>query len=189
MHLIGPECVRLLDVALVRRWPAPGRPVYDRWQNAEGERLIPIMGYVTGYCVTFGNDTWIKQRKMTEDLPDLGDLERRVMQLVWSRGPITSDAVRIALRRRLKDSTIRTVLRRLEQKGYVRHTVDARTYVYAATEPRGKAAARAVLRIVNWFCEGSVDEVLVGMVENAMLDQRQVQMLAEKIAKTKKGQR
>jgi BlaI family transcriptional regulator, penicillinase repressor len=126
---------------------------------------------------------------MTEELPNLGDLERRVMQLVWIRGPITSDAVRIALRRRLKDSTIRTVLRRLEEKGYVRHTVDARTYVYVATEPRGKAAARAVQRIVNWFCEGSVDEVLVGMVENAMLDQRQVQMLADKIAKAKKGQR
>jgi predicted transcriptional regulator len=111
------------------------------------------------------------------------------MQLVWTRGPITSDAVRIALRRRLKDSTVRTVLRRLEEKGYVHHTVDARTYVYVATEPRGKAAARAVQRIVNWFCEGSVDEMLVGMVENAMLDQRQVQMLADMIAKAKKGQR
>jgi DNA-binding MarR family transcriptional regulator len=85
---------------------------------------------------------------MLEDLPDLGELERRVMHLVWSRGPITADAARIALRRRLKDSTIRTVLRRLEEKGYVRHTVDARTYIYAATEPRGEVAllARRPLR-------------------------------------------
>jgi predicted transcriptional regulator len=126
---------------------------------------------------------------MTEDLPDLGELERGVMQLLWTRGPVTADEVRKGLKRRLKDSTIRTVLRRLEEKGYVSHTVDARTFVYAATEPRGKAAARAVQRIINWFCEGSVDEVLVGMVENAMLDQRQVQMLADKIAKAKKGQR
>jgi BlaI family penicillinase repressor len=111
------------------------------------------------------------------------------MQLLWTRGPVTADEVRKGLKRRLKDSTIRTVLRRLEEKGYVSHTVDARTFVYAATEPRGKAAARAVQRIINWFCEGSVDEVLVGMVENAMLDQRQVQMLADKIAKAKKGQR
>jgi BlaI family transcriptional regulator, penicillinase repressor len=126
---------------------------------------------------------------MPQDLPDLGELERRVMHLVWTRGPITADAARIALRRRLKDSTIRTVLRRLEEKGYVRHTVDARTYIYAAMEPRGKVAARAVQRIVNWFCDGSVDEVLMGMVENSMIDQRQVQMLADKIAKAKKGRR
>jgi BlaI family transcriptional regulator, penicillinase repressor len=126
---------------------------------------------------------------MPEALSDLGELERRVMQLVWTRGPITADAARIALRRRLKDSTIRTVLRRLEEKGYVRHTVNARTYVYAATEPRRKVAARAVQRIVNWFCDGSLDEVLLGMVENSMLDQRQVQMLADKIAKAKTGRR
>lgn len=126
---------------------------------------------------------------MPEALPDLGELERRVMQLVWTRGPITADAARIALRRRLKDSTIRTVLRRLEEKGYVRHTVNARTYVYAATEPRRKVAARAVQRIVNWFCDGSLDEVLLGMVENSMLDQRQVQMLADRIAKAKTGRR
>jgi predicted transcriptional regulator len=126
---------------------------------------------------------------MTEDLPDLGELERGVMQVIWTRGPVTADEVRKGLKRRLKDSTIRTVLRRLEEKGYVSHTVDARTFVYAATEPRGKAAARAVQRIINWFCEGSIDEVLVGMVENAMLDQRQVQMLADKIEKAKKGRR
>jgi BlaI family penicillinase repressor len=124
---------------------------------------------------------------MSDDLPDLGELERRVMQLVWARGPITAEAVRAELKRRLKESTVRTVLRRLEEKGYVRHTVDGRTYVYRAAEPRGQVAARAVQRIVKWFCDGSVEEVLVGMVENEMLDQQQLRALADKIAKARKG--
>jgi BlaI family penicillinase repressor len=133
--------------------------------------------------------TKVEQQNMSDDPPDLGELERGVMQLVWTRGPITAEAVRAALKRRLKESTVRTVLRRLEDKGYVRHTVDGRTYVYEAAEPRGRVAARAVQRIVNWFCNGSVEEVLVGMVENAMLDQQQLQALAEKIAKARKGKR
>jgi predicted transcriptional regulator len=124
---------------------------------------------------------------MSDDLPDLGELERGVMQLVWARGPITAEAVRAELKRRLKESTVRTVLRRLEEKGYVRHTVDGRTYVYRAAEPRGQVAARAVQRIVKWFCNGSVEEVLVGMVENEMLDQQQLRALADKIAKARKG--
>jgi BlaI family penicillinase repressor len=124
---------------------------------------------------------------MSDDLPDLGELERRVMQLVWARGPITAEAVRAELKRRLKESTVRTVLHRLEEKGYVRHTVDGRTYVYRAAEPRGQVAARAVQRIVKWFCDGSVEEVLVGMVENEMLDQQQLRALADKIAKARKG--
>jgi BlaI family penicillinase repressor len=126
---------------------------------------------------------------MSDDLPDLGELERGVMQLVWGRGPITAEAVRAALKRRLKESTVRTVLHRLEEKGYVRHTVDGRTYVYEAAQPRGRVAAQAVQRIVDWFCNGSVEEVLVGMVENAMLDRKQLQALAAKIAKAKKGRR
>ena len=122
---------------------------------------------------------------MDETLPDLGDLEREVMQLVWAHQAITAEAVRERLERPLKESTVRTVLRRLEDKGYVTHTVEGRTYVYAAAEPRGQVAARAVKRIVDWFCNGSVDEVLVGMVDSAMLDKRQLRLLADKIAEAR----
>jgi len=123
---------------------------------------------------------------MDAGLPELGDLEREVMQLVWEHGPVTAETVREKLSRKLKESTVRTVLRRLEDKTYVTHTVDGRNYVYTAAEPRARVAAKAVQRIVDWFCDGSVEEVLVGMVDNAMLDQRQLQALADQIAKAKK---
>jgi BlaI family penicillinase repressor len=122
---------------------------------------------------------------MDDSLPDLGDLEREVMPLVWAHGPVTSEAVRERLSRRLKESTVRTVLRRLEDKGYATHTVDGRTYVYRAAEPRGRVAAKAVQRIVDWFCNGSIEEVLVGMVDTAMLDSRQLRLLADQVAKAK----
>jgi len=127
----------------------------------------------------------IERTAMDESPPDLGDLEREVMQLVWADGPITAEMVRERLARRLKESTVRTVLRRLEEKGYVSHTVDGRTYVYQATEARGKVAARAVQRIVDWFCNGSVEEVLVGMVDTAMLDRKRLRMLSDRIAQAK----
>jgi BlaI family transcriptional regulator, penicillinase repressor len=126
---------------------------------------------------------------MSDSLPDLGDLEREVMQLIWANGSLTAETVREKLARRLKESTVRTVLRRLEEKGYVAHTVDGRTYVYEATQPRAMAAAKAVQRIVDWFCNGSVEEVLVGMADNAMVDQRQLRALADKVAKARGGKR
>jgi predicted transcriptional regulator len=122
-------------------------------------------------------------------MPDLGDLEREVMQLIWAHGRLTAETVREKLARRLKESTVRTVLRRLEEKGYVVHAVEGRTYVYQATHPRGRVAAKAVQRIVDWFCNGSVEEVLVGMVDSAMIDQRQLRMLADKVAKARGGKR
>ena len=122
---------------------------------------------------------------MSDHLRDLGELERRVMQLVWTHGPLTAEAVRSRLRRPLKEATVRTVLRRLEEKGYVRHTVDGRTFIYQAVESRRRVAARAVQRIVDWFCNGSVGEVLVGMVDNAMLDRKRLRMLTDRIAQAK----
>ena len=122
----------------------------------------------------------------SESMPNLSNLEREVMQLIWADGRLTAELVGERLARRLKESTVRTVLRRLEEKGYVDHAVDGRTFVYQATHPRGKVAAKAVQRIVDLFCNGSVEEVLVGMVDSAMLDQRQLRMLADEIAKAKK---
>src|SRR5712671_4244005 len=134
-------------------------------------------------CVTLPYLMSIEESQMTENLPDLGD--REVMQLIWATDRLTAEAVREKLARRLKESTVRTVLRRLEEKRYVTHTVEGRTYVYQATQPRGRVAAKAVQRIVDWFCNGSVEEVLVGMVDTAMLDQRQLRMLADQVAKAK----
>src|SRR5258708_33807366 len=105
----------------------------------------------------------------SKSMPDLGNLEREVMQLIWADGRLTAELVRERLARRLKESTVRTVLRRLEEKGYVHHAVDGRTYVYQATPPRGQVAAKAVQRIVALVCNGSGEEGLGRMVHRAMV--------------------
>lgn len=122
---------------------------------------------------------------MDDGLPDLGELEREVMHLVWLRGPLTAQEVSKFLARPLTDSTIRTVLRRLEAKGYVSHTIEDLAFVYRAAEPRTKVAATSVKRIVDWLCNGSVEELLLGMVEHAVLDPRQIQFLARTIEEAK----
>ncbi len=117
----------------------------------------------------------------------LGELEQEVMDVIWSRPSATADACREALakRRPMKDSTVRTVLRRLEEKGYVAHDLDGRTFVYRATQPPRHVAARAVQSIIDRFCEGSVEQLLVGMVENDVLDRRELRQLARKIGEAR----
>jgi BlaI family transcriptional regulator, penicillinase repressor len=126
---------------------------------------------------------------MGENPAELGELEHEVMQIVWASEAITSEAVRERLSRPLKESTIRTVLKRLEEKGFVTHSVSGRTYVFAATQKRRHVAARAVQRIVDWLCNGSVEEVLVGMVDSAMLDSAKLEELARVVEKEKLGRK
>ena len=81
-----------------------------------------------------------------------------------------------------KDSTIRTVLRRLEEKGYLAHSLENRAFVYRPAESPQLVAGRAVKRIVDWFCAGSVEALLVGMVDSKVLDRHELQRLANRIA-------
>jgi predicted transcriptional regulator len=81
------------------------------------------------------------------------------------------------------------VLRRLEEKGYVTHILDNRTFLYSPAEPAPMVAGRAVKRILEWFCEGSVEQLLVGMVDSSVLDRKELQRLAERIAAAQSSQK
>jgi predicted transcriptional regulator len=116
------------------------------------------------------------------DPSELGELERSILSVVWRKTQITAEQVREELGRPLKDSTIRTVLRRLEEKGYLQHSLENRTFIYRPAESRNRVAGRAVKRIVDWFCDGSVEALLVGMVDSKVLDRAELQRLAERIA-------
>jgi BlaI family transcriptional regulator, penicillinase repressor len=117
-------------------------------------------------------------------LKNLGEVEQLVMDYLWTHGPSTSEACRGALAssRPMKDSTIRTVLRRLEQKGYLTHEIDGRTFIYKASDGRQNVAVRAVKNIIDRFCGGSAEQLLLGMVDNAVLDHKQLERLTRKVA-------
>jgi BlaI family penicillinase repressor len=121
------------------------------------------------------------------DPAELGELERSILSIIWQKAEITADQVREELGRPLKDSTIRTVLRRLEEKGYLEHSLENRTFVYSPAQTRQRVAGRAVKRIVDWFCEGSVEALLVGMVDSKVLDRAELKRLAERIAIAQKS--
>ena len=106
------------------------------------------------------------------------------MDYVWTHGSSTAESCReaFAASRPMKDSTIRTVLRRLEEKGYLTHEIDGRTFVYKAADARQNVAVRAVKGIIDRFCGGSAEQLVLGMVDNAILDRKQLERLARRIA-------
>ena len=111
----------------------------------------------------------------------LTELENEVMRAVWDAGPSPVEAVHyvVSRNRKLKEATIRTILRRLEQKGYLRHDIQGRAYVYRAVEPARSLAARAVRQIIDRFCRGSVEELVSGMVEAKVLTKGELETLEE----------
>jgi len=113
--------------------------------------------------------------------PPLGDLEHELLTILWTHGDMTAFAVRKHVRRKLKDPTIRTVLRRLEDKGYVTHSVVSGTFIYRATDTAEAAAASAVQGIVEGYCGGSLERVLRGLVDAGFVDATRLEALIGKI--------
>ena len=119
----------------------------------------------------------------------LTELESQVMRAVWDAGPCTVEAVYqiVSRSRNLKEATVRTLLRRLEQKGYLTHKEEGRAYVYSAAEPARSLAARAVRQIIDRFCQGSVEELVSGMVEAKVLSKREMEGLEAFVKNRKQG--
>ncbi len=111
------------------------------------------------------------------------------MQVIWDRGPSSVEIVHQALSssRKLKESSVRTILRRLEKKGYLSHESRDRAYIYDAGEPPRSLAARAVRQIVDRFCRGSIEELVTGMVDAKMLKEEELNQLAQLVRRRRKG--
>jgi len=113
----------------------------------------------------------------------LGALEQEVMEFLWENGPSTTEQVRSAVgkERPLTDSTIRTVLRRLEAKQYVKHEVDGRQFLYSSVKESRKVAVDHVKSVLKRFCRGSLEELLIGLVDHRVVDSAELKRLASRI--------
>jgi BlaI family transcriptional regulator, penicillinase repressor len=115
----------------------------------------------------------------------LSPLENAAMRILWKQRTATADDVRSALggKTPLKNSTVRTILRRLESKGYVSHVAEGRTYVYSPQIESQNVAAAAVRSIIDRFCGGSIENLLLGMVDDQVVSPEKLQELAERISR------
>ena len=115
----------------------------------------------------------------------LSSLEHLVMDVIWNRRSASVEDVREALSAThpMKESTARTILKRLEDKGYIDHRVEGRTNIYTGREAPEHVAARMVRQLIDRLCGGSVERLVVGMVENEVIGAEELQDLARKIGR------
>ena len=120
---------------------------------------------------------------------NLTPLEQSFMDNVWQPPACTADMCRAgAGHSDFKESTVRTILKNLEKKGYVTHEVRSRAFHYRAIDSKRNVAIDAARQLIARFCGGSVKELLVGMVDNQMIKAADLKEIAEEIASRKRKQ-
>ena len=113
----------------------------------------------------------------------LTELQQAIVDFLWKAGPSTAEHIRkgLAPSHALKDSTVRTLLRRLEERDYLTHTVEGKVFIYRAVVPSRSLAARSVRQLIERFWSGSAEQFLAGMVEEKVLTPAQIRRLATKV--------
>ena len=109
----------------------------------------------------------------------LGKLEMQIMNVVWEKGQTTVREVKDALSQGKKHaySTILTMMRKLEAKGYLEHDVDYRTYVYRATISRQTVRHGILGDLLDRLFEGSPSLLLNSLIEQDRVSEKELSIL------------
>lgn len=109
----------------------------------------------------------------------LGDRELDVMTTLWALGSGTVAEVRDALEDDLAYTTVLTVLRNLEAKGFVRHEEEGRAHRYFPAVAREAAQRSAIARLVDGFFGGSPADLIAQLVDADAVSPDELQRLAK----------
>jgi len=117
---------------------------------------------------------------MTDPLA-FGERELDVMSVLWDLGSGTVAEVRDRLPTELAYTTVLTILRNLEEKGFVQHTTEGRAHRYAPSVERRAARRSAVSRLIDTLFQGSPEQLLAHMVEERALSEEDLRRLRQQL--------
>lgn len=111
----------------------------------------------------------------------LTEREAEIMDVVWRLGEATAEQVRAELSGEPHDSTVRTLIRVLETKGYLAHEARGKAYVYRAKVGRQNAQKAALRDVLARFFAGSAEDLVMRLIEDEHLTARQLEELRDSV--------
>jgi predicted transcriptional regulator len=112
----------------------------------------------------------------------LTDREADVMQVLWEHGPSVVNEVKQKLHDELAYTTVLTILRTLETKGYVKHEEEGRVHRYFAAVKEDAARKSALQHLTGKLFRGSSELLLTHLVSDRKLSAEQVKRMRELLA-------
>ena len=117
------------------------------------------------------------------DATPLTEAQREIMEVVWDQGEVTVTQVRdeLAQRREVARNTIQTMIVRLEERGWLNHREEGRTFWYSANRPRTASLGAKVAQMVDRLFAGSPEEMVTALMEYRGLSSGEADRIREMI--------
>ncbi len=116
----------------------------------------------------------------------LGDLQLRIMRVLWDSGSATVAEVQQRLgRQRLAYTTVATMLRKMEDRGLVHHTEEGRKFFYRATVSMDKVTRSMTADLVDRLFNGSLADAVSHLLETPDVSREELDRLEQMIQERK----
>ena len=124
----------------------------------------------------------------SKKLEPLAEKQREIMNVVWDLGQASVFEVRdeLSKHRKVARNTVRTMMERLEEKGWLTHRVIARTYFYSALIPRDVSIGERIVEIVDKVCDGSPESLMTALLDYRGLSAEEIERIQKLLANAKK---
>jgi BlaI family transcriptional regulator, penicillinase repressor len=124
---------------------------------------------------------------MKRKIAKLGDLQLRIMKVLWQRGEATvSDVLEeVAAPNDLAYTTVATMLRKMEARGLVAHRIEGRSFIYRARLREEEATRTIADHFVERLFEGSLTEVVSHLLSTREVSKDELEILEQLIAQRK----
>ncbi|MDP6555687.1 MAG: BlaI/MecI/CopY family transcriptional regulator [Pirellulaceae bacterium] len=104
---------------------------------------------------------------MGKKKPGLGRRERQIMDVIYQLEEASVNDVLERLPDPPSYSSVRTMIRLLESKGYLKHRSEGTKYVYRSTQSRQTASRSAIRHVMKTFFSGSATDAVAAILDNA----------------------
>jgi predicted transcriptional regulator len=121
-------------------------------------------------------------------LHKLGDLQLRILQLLWEHGELAAAAVHAALQpdRPLAPTTVATMLAKMQAKGLVAHRQQGRAFIYRAAVDAGEVTRGLGDYFVRRLFAGSVSGAVMHLVRTSEVSRQELDQLEKLIQEEKR---
>lgn len=120
----------------------------------------------------------------TAPTPKISDAEWEIMRVVWTNQPVTSREITQVLSEKMdwKAATIKTLIGRLVDKGFVSTVADGKRFLYSAVISEEDSVRELTHTVLDHVCATKVGSTIAELITNSLLSKNDIKLLEEALA-------
>lgn len=129
-------------------------------------------------------------KSISNDKTPLSRGEREVMEIIWDHGEVgVLEVTKILNQQRpVARNTVRTLMERIKEKGWLTHRVEGRSYRYSATVPREESLGQRVMDMVDKACGGNPEKLMMALLQYRGLSDEESRRIRKMLNEARKKQ-